>query len=324
MKVAKQKKILLTFVGTNDSAGLSGKGEGAIITAIKNEKFDELILLCNDRVIDNYTFKDVAAYIGETAQRKKLVKKVTILDVPLKDVTDHNEIYLRLREIVNRLPKNRETIYTAAISSGTPAMQVCWILLAESGDFSIEYPLRLIKVKDPKFGISGNIEVKLDSSLPRIMRLEKEVTQLKSELLPVAIIDIKKGILIIDGQQVDLTPMEFCYYRYFAEKKHEGTAAVRIGGIETPEEFPRFIYNYHEETFPALDLLREDLRKTVRAGQGMAISTFRGNITKLNRKITEVFFEETIQNYFTVSAEGKRGAKFYTIKAPPEKLKILG
>ena len=80
-------------------------------------------------------------------------------------------------------------------------MQVCWILLSESGDFSDSNPLRLVQIKDPKFGKSENVPVKIDTSLPRIVRLKEEVKGLK-DLLPSAIISISKPGLIIDDKEI--------------------------------------------------------------------------------------------------------------------------
>ena len=81
-------------------------------------------------------------------------------------------------------------------------MQVCWILLAESGDFSELNSLRLIQVKDPKFGKSENLLVKIDTSLPRILRLKEEVKTLKKDLIPSAIITITKPGLKIDETDI--------------------------------------------------------------------------------------------------------------------------
>lgn len=36
--------ILLSFIGTNDAGKLIDKNDGAILTALSNEKFDEVIL----------------------------------------------------------------------------------------------------------------------------------------------------------------------------------------------------------------------------------------------------------------------------------------
>src|SRR5690606_27210426 len=110
-----------------------------------------------------YDYEVISSYLKNEVKKRNLAKKVEIVKLPIKDVTDHNHIYSILKEFSDRLDKTERNKYTAAISSGTPAMQVCWILLSESGDFSDTNRLRLIKVKDPKFGKSENITVKIDT-----------------------------------------------------------------------------------------------------------------------------------------------------------------
>jgi len=149
----KQKKILLSFVGTNDAGKLIGKNDGAILTALKKQKFDEVILLWNEANVGEVEYGKVVKYLKREINKRKYASKISDQEFNLSDVTDHNQIYLQLKEFTDTLLKNKSYTYTAAISSGTPAMQVCWILLAESGDFSEANPLRLIKIKDPKFGI---------------------------------------------------------------------------------------------------------------------------------------------------------------------------
>ncbi|NOX19002.1 MAG: hypothetical protein GXO87_12075, partial [Chlorobi bacterium] len=144
------KKILLSFVGTNDAGKLLSKPDGAILTALNNEQFNEVILLWNEGTIGEIEYSDVVLFLKREIKKRKLASKVTDYEFSFKDVTDHNEIYEALKSFADELPKNENLFYAAAISSGTPAMQVCWILLAESGEFSEKFPLRLVKVKDPK------------------------------------------------------------------------------------------------------------------------------------------------------------------------------
>jgi hypothetical protein len=40
-----KKKILISFVGVNDAGKLAGEKDGAILTALENENFDEMISL---------------------------------------------------------------------------------------------------------------------------------------------------------------------------------------------------------------------------------------------------------------------------------------
>ena len=184
----KQKTILLSFVGTNDAGKLINQNDGAILTALTNQKFDEVILLWNQTSIKKPNYSSISNYLKREILKRKLASKVTLIELKIKDVTDHNEIYASLKNIADQLFKTEKMNYTTAISSGTPSMHVCWILLAESGDFSETNQLNLIKVKDPKYGKTENISVKIDTSLPRIIRLKEEVETLKKDLIPIAII----------------------------------------------------------------------------------------------------------------------------------------
>lgn len=320
MALTEVKKVLLSFVGTNDAGKLISKEDGAILTALKNERFSEVILLWNNG--SNFNFHEITKYLKHEITERKLSEKVTDIEIKLKDVTDHNEIYSALKLICDDLPKSKKLKYTAAISSGTPAMQVCWILLAESSDFSREIPLRLIKVRDPKFGKPVIEDVKLQTSLPKIIRLEDEIDSLKKDLVPNLFIDIKRGRVFIGEREIPLSPIELSYYRYFAQNVINGKESEKFSGIFASQNFLQLIYKYHEESFPDLDLNRIELKKLLDKKQQLMLTTFRGNISKLNKKIKRALGNETLSNYFKVAVEGKRGAKFYEIKLPIEKIII--
>ena len=317
------KKVLLSFVGLNDAGQLQNKDDGAILTALKNEKFDEVHLLWNNNAKGQIQFDKVVKYLSEVIKKRKYSKRINLAQFNISDVTDHNEIYQILKSFTDNLEKKDGIEYTAAISSGTPAMQVCWILLAESGDFSEEFPLKLIKVKDPKFGKSANIIVRLDTSLPKILRLKKEIESVKKDLIPIAEINLDKGIITIGDLQVDLSPIEFCHYRYFAERIIDSLDTEKFSGISVSLSFAKKIYSYHKESFPNLDSNRMDLEKIINDGIEMAMPTFRGNITKIKKKIREALEIQTLVDNFQITITGKRGAKFYGIKAPKLKIRII-
>jgi len=318
----KSKKILLSFIGSNDAGRLIGKNDGAVITAMNNEPFDSAILLWNENKEGNPKFSAIVEYVKSEIISRKLAKKVEVQELKLTDVTDHNLIYTGLKAFTDTLPKSEKLLYTAAISSGTPAMQVSWILLAESGDFSEQFPLRLIKVLDPKFGKTKNVEVKLETSLPKIVRLKEENENLKKDLIPTAILEIEKGKLLIGRDEIPLSPIEFAYYRYFSERNKSGEGLEKFSGLYIPVKFIEKIYQFHEESFPVLDINREELRRMIKNGNELSASTFRGNISKINRKMRESLDNETLIEIFRITSEGKRGAKFYGINAPPEKVLI--
>ena len=202
-------------------------------------------------------------------------------------------------------------------------MQVCWILLAESGDFSENNPLHLIKVKDPKFGKSENIPVNIDTSLPRIIRLKEEVQTLKKDLIPAAIITISKPGLTIGDIEIQLPPMGLTYYRYFAERVLNGGKMERFMGYNTTKAFLNRIIEIHAEFYPNLDSHRMDLEDMRKKDIGLSLSTFRGNVSKTNKNIKKEIDNETIYDTFHISIEGPRGAKFYGIKAPKEKISLV-
>ncbi len=316
------KNIFLSFVGSNDAGNLIKQNDGAILTALANQKFDEVILLWNQPKSKEVDFLAIAQYLKKEISKRKLAKKVSLHEIALSDPTDHNEIYIALKNFTDKLPKGEALKYTAAISSGTPAMQVCWILLAESGDFSETNPLNLIKVRDPKFGKSENIPVKIDTALPKIVRLKEEVENLKDEFLPIVRMDIDKGEVFIGEPQIPFSPIEFCYYRYFLELVIEEKSPEKISSLETSLQFAEKIYQYHEESFPVMDLARDELRKMLKSKAGIPIATFRGNVSKLNGKIKSVLGDSNLSSYFEVSSSGIRGAKFYGIQIPSKKIKI--
>lgn len=316
------KNIFLSFVGSNDAGKLINQNDGAILTSLTNQKFDEVILLWNQSTIKGVDYSAISNYLKKEIIKRKLAKKVTLVEQKIKDVTDHNEIYAALKNFTDELPKSELLNYSAAVSSGTPAMQVCWILLAESSDFSETNSLNLIKVKDPKFGRSENIPVKIDTSLPRIVRLKEEVENLKEGFLPVVKLDKLKGEVFIGDLLIPLTPIEFCYYRCFLELILEEKSPEKISSLETSLHFVEKIYQYHEESFPVLDLGRDELRKLLKNGMGITIATFRGNISKVNRKIKSALKDENLSKYYEISSTGKRGAKFYGVQLPSKKIKI--
>jgi len=318
-------KILLSFVGSNDAGRLleNSKGEGAIVTALKNETFDEVILLWNENNYSKPTYSDIVKYLKREIKQLGLARKIVEHKMDITDVTNHNQIYTSLKSYVDKFPKNDNIKYTASITSGTPAMQVCWILLGESGEFSEEYPLRLIQVKDPKFGKSKNLEVELGTALPKIISLKEEVENLKKDLVPTATINIGRGELSIGENVIKLSPIEFCYYRYFAERVISGKGDERFSGFVVSLDFMEKIYKYHEESFEFLDTNRIELKNMIKKKEELGIQTFRGNISKANKKIRETLNNDTLSDYFTISIDGGRGAKFYGIKADKEKFSLV-
>lgn len=302
------KKALISFVGINDS---NRETDGAILTVFKDKKskFVSVHLLWNPS--EHTNFFEVAKYNKNEIIKRKHCSDVSLHSFECDDVTDHNEIYPALLEFCKKLDNDNE--YTAAIASGTPSMQACWILMAESGDF----PLKLIRSNDPKYNKKPVSEVKLGTSLPRIVRLEEENKILKREMLKDVRLNIKRAEILIGDTIIDLAPAEFAYYRYFLQRKLDRKDALRVDIDMMPDEFCTSYLKLHRETFPDADTIRMTVEK-----RGITTSTFRGNISKLNKKISKIFKDKKTAMYYCVLGKGERYRKLYEIDLPEEKIRI--
>ena len=306
------KEILITFVGIND---FNKEKDGAVLTVFKKRKFDEVHLIWN--VSEYKNFFEIASHVKKEIEKRKYCKKIITHSFDCEDVTDHNEIYPKLLEICKSI-NSKDKKFTAAIASGTPSMQACWILMAESGDF----PLRLIRSDEAKFGKPIVREVKLSTALPRILKLKEENEELKKErkklLFPLSI-NIIKGEIKIGKDELNLSPVKFSYYRYFIERAYKEEEYLRIDIDTVPDEFYKSILNNHRETFPQADANRMFSEKN----KYISSPTFRANISKLNKKIKSLFDNDAELNYYQIESKGKRFRKAYGINLPKEKIKML-
>lgn len=306
-----KSKIFVSFVGFNDAGKHIGKEDGAILTALKAlKKVDKVHLLWSP----TGNFKDIANYLKKEIISKKYCKNILLNSFDLDNVTDHNEIYPKLLDYCISNFKDDEVV-TAAIASGTPAMQVCWILMAESGDFK----MKLIRSNEPKFSKSPITEIKLGTGLPKVIkRLESENKDLK-KLLPAVSLNIKKGELKIGDELIMLSPIQFAYYRYFLERAKNEKEYERFGILETSATFLKTILSFHKETFPDAYSAIEVSEKILKSGYGVDMRTFRANISKLNKKIKSAI---TNYNFYMIETVGSRYKTRYGISLLADKIKI--
>ena len=139
-------KVILTFTGFHDPFSPTvvdgARRVGPVLSILDNLSFDALYLFDTPGAHDN-TLATVDAVRERFAGLQISVKSLA----KLADPTDHLGIlsYLRefLPEIVNAHP---DAQFTIALSSGTPAMHACWLLVAADGTI----PARLIYGHPPK------------------------------------------------------------------------------------------------------------------------------------------------------------------------------
>ncbi len=276
-----------------------------------NHRFDEIHILWSESKF--YDFEGIGEYVRSQLTGRGLCTSVVLRELKIKDPTDHNEIYPKLLAYLEAVHKKNRR-YVAAISSGTPSMQACWILIAESGAF----PLKLVRSDDPKWGVPVVRPVKLSAALPRIEKIVKENKELKKSALPRLRINRQIAEVHIGEKELTLSPMEFVYYVIFAERAMEGKDYLRFGIANVPSEFFEHVLEYHSEFFPDA----ESARITLEKAKSIACATFRANVTRMNIKIKKLFKHDVYAKYFLIESEGKKYSKRYGINLEKQLITI--
>ena len=148
-------KVLLTFTGFHDpfaaNAATGDMRAWPILTVVAERSFDRVYLFTTPKAAE--ISEKTAAAISE----RHPGVKVEILDVPLKDPTNYLGILRQLRSHFKKLnAAHPDAAYSISVSSGTPHMHACWLLLAASG----EIPATILQSTPPEFVPEGKSLVK--------------------------------------------------------------------------------------------------------------------------------------------------------------------
>lgn len=143
-------KALLTFTGFHDPfAPGAATGEmraGPILTVAAERRFDRVYLFSTPKTVE---ISEITA-AALTARHSSMI--VEILEMPLKDPTNYLGILRQLRSHFKRLNEaHPDAEYSISVSSGTPHMHACWLLLAASG----EIPATILQSTPPEFVPEG-------------------------------------------------------------------------------------------------------------------------------------------------------------------------
>lgn len=315
-----KKSVLISFIGTNDAGKLNYKNDGAVLTVLKHRKFDEANLLWTSYYKPEINYDYISRYVKNEIETRGYAAKVRRHYFELDDVVDHNEIYPKLLSflIKNFNPENVQL--TAAIASGTPAMQACWILIAESGEF----PLELIRSNEPETGKPPITQVKLGAHLPKIKKLQSENESLRRSLYPEVAINIKKCEIHINNKLIKFSPLEFCYYRYFLTKILKDDSELKVQGYTMPREFCEMIIQYFEESYKPYDINIRALKKKLSEFENISVTNFRSTVSKLNKKVRRHPLPANLRLYYEIASTGPRFSKSYGLGIPKEKISIGG
>jgi sigma54-dependent transcription regulator len=143
-------KVLLSFTGFHDpfaaSAATGEMGARPVLTVVAERVFDRVYLFTTPKVAE------ISERTAEAISERHPGVKVVILDVPLKDPTNYLGILRQLRSHFKTLnASHHDAEYSISVSSGTPHMHACWLLLAARG----EIPATILQSTPPEFVPEG-------------------------------------------------------------------------------------------------------------------------------------------------------------------------
>lgn len=190
------------MLGSND-VELYGKNLGAIRGILHESKknidieFDDLLILADESAITPKSKKKYSDAIPEIEEycKKNFNHNLTVnFDrFELKDPTNYAEIYPLLLTFIKNLKPNKKNQYFISLTSGTPTMTACWLLLAKSGliDARLLQTSRHQGLKEIDLNINDFPLVrKLDEAKIKLKQYREEIDYLKNLELNIEIPEI--------------------------------------------------------------------------------------------------------------------------------------
>jgi DNA-binding NtrC family response regulator len=221
-------KVLLTFTGSHDpfapSAQSGEMNAGPVLTVAGSELFEHIYLFATPRMAEQ-----TAATAAELRTRHAKTT-VHVCDTPLKDPTNYVGILRQLRKHFGRISKaHSEADYYVAVSSGTPHMHACWLLLVASG----EIPATILQSIPPEFTPPGEKNVReIDLSpddFPQVVLRERRVDPSNPE---VEILEARRELAIVGDDDALLRSL----HEAAAYAGYEDTHVLVLGETGTGKE----------------------------------------------------------------------------------------
>lgn len=138
---------------------------------------------------------------------------------------------------------------------------------------------------------------------------------------------IKDGLLTIENIKISLTQMQFCYYRYFAERviNRQGYQTIEVYDFETPSQILSKILEFHKESFPNIKSKLEISIKSNKDKSSPPIDIIRTHLNGIKNKIISHLKNTDYEKYSSnlyINNFGNHNRPEYGIDYPPEKINI--
>ena len=170
--------ILISFIGNNDC--YPDEKAGAILSILQQRQFDKVYLLYNHA---RY-FKpgsEILRYCQKYFPKLTIYLQEAIAHNPV----DYNTVYPAMYEAVKEILKdNDEAQYTISLTSGTPTMHACWVLLRQGGviDAKLIQISRESEISEVTFKLDDFPDIKNVDEMKVVMtKLARENINLKNQ-----------------------------------------------------------------------------------------------------------------------------------------------
>lgn len=185
-------RILVTAVGFHDPFSdslVDGEQQaGPIISLVLEEHFDRVILVSNEKTMSR------AQDTREAIINRREGLDVHVEKIHVPDPLNYIDILSEFRRVTRPLLELEEATFFVSVSSGTPSMHACWLLLAASGEF----PATILNVRPSRFVTASNplvYEVDLTASQFPQVRVRQGVDDPGSSRADLLILRERLGVV---------------------------------------------------------------------------------------------------------------------------------
>ncbi|MCB0263257.1 MAG: sigma 54-interacting transcriptional regulator [Calditrichaeota bacterium] len=131
--------IYLTFIGNHDRIDPAGESTGAVLTIFRQyrEQITQVFMLVTPQKTQaSVNYRQIADQIAGIMAAEKPDIQISVVQIPLNNPVDFDLVYPTLLHEIQSILEGRN-LFTFPklinITSGTPTMTTCWVLLQQSG-----------------------------------------------------------------------------------------------------------------------------------------------------------------------------------------------
>jgi len=229
-----KEKVLITFVGKHDSLAFKNYGSenrkdcGPIVDILARSDFDKIILVSNSETGDyDRLFTKYVKFLDENFKPLKVEQRYIDAENPI----DYNIVYPAMAKLLIQIKSQfPDSKFTISLTSGTPVMHTCWVLLVAGGiiDAELLQSSRERGIETVNFSLDDFPKITLPSDAHlKLTQLNRKIKYLqKSSTKPIV---TSEGITIPDsGFDLENEFLRDLYIATLEKTDHNASAAAKL------------------------------------------------------------------------------------------------